>query len=323
MSVRFFLILSVICMTILSRLSAQQHSLQTPDVQTTGELKILSWNIYMLPYLSRFNGNGKRAELIGQQLKDSDYQIIVFQEAFSSKCRGILRKYLSAKYPYHYGPVNKPTLSLYTSSGLWIWSKLPLTLLKTIRFRHAEGFDMIARKGAALFEGEYHGARFQLLATHLQSENPDRIAASQCAEISQMLKEFYTPDVPQLLCGDFNTEMSDKKNYSRMLQTLDADNGELAGALRSTYDEKNNTLIRKPHGKSEVIDYILTRNTHLIDKIRRSVVEFCHHDCGKSSHLSDHYAMEAILEFAPQTLQEATVADNAHDALVHTVALSH
>lgn len=323
MSVRFFLILSVVSMTLFSRLSAQQCSNQTPDIQTTGELKILSWNIYMLPYLSRFNGNGKRAELIGQQLKDSDYQIIVFQEAFSRKCRGILSKYLRDKYPYQYGPVNKPTLSLYTSSGLWIWSKLPLTLLKTIRFHQSESFDMIARKGAALFEGEYHGARFQLLATHLQSENPDRIAASQCAEISHMLKEFYTADVPQLLCGDFNTEMSDKKNYTRMLQTLDADNGELAGQLHSTYDEKNNTLICKPNGKSEVIDYILTRNTHLIDKIRRSVVEFCHHDGAKSSHLSDHYAMEAILKFAPQEPQPVEMADGSQGTMLHTVALSH
>jgi endonuclease/exonuclease/phosphatase family metal-dependent hydrolase len=277
-----------------------QNYLKNETKPSVTGLKILSWNIYMLPYISLFNRNGHRAKLIGQQLKDSDYQIIVFQEAFSSKCRNILKRELSVSFPYQYGPANMPLTPLRTSSGLWVVSKLPLTLLKSIRFKHATSFDRIAHKGAALFEGEFNGNKFQLLATHLQSENPDRIAAGQCREISALLKEFYTPNEPQLLCGDFNTEMSDYKNYTQMLQTLDADNGKLDGKLQSTYDERNNTLIAKPQGKSEIIDYILTRNTHLIDKINRNIVEFYHHDNAIQTHLSDHYAMEAVVQFVPR-----------------------
>jgi hypothetical protein len=57
-----------------------------------GALKILSWNIYMLPYLSLFNDNAKRAKAIAERLNGSDAHILVFQEAFSSKCRNIDRK---------------------------------------------------------------------------------------------------------------------------------------------------------------------------------------------------------------------------------------
>jgi endonuclease/exonuclease/phosphatase family metal-dependent hydrolase len=279
-------------------LSAQQMKKQ-PIETTSHQLKILSWNIYMLPYLSLFNRNGHRAEIIGNQLMDSDYQIIVFQEAFSSKCRNILRKKLIEKYPYQYGPANATLWPFKTNSGLWILSTIPLKELKQIRFHTATGFDRIARKGAVLFEGIYNNMNFQLLATHLQSESPTKIAAAQCAEIAGLLKEFYTPDKPQLICGDFNTEMSDTKNYRRMLKTLDADNGELDGKLKVTYDEENNTLAKRTNGKGEIIDYILTRNTHLIDHIKRNVIEFYHSELEYHSHLSDHYAMEATVRFAP------------------------
>lgn len=262
-------------------------------------LKILSWNIYMLPYLSWFNHNGRRASVIGRQLMDSDFQIIVFQEAFNMKCRRIIHKILAAKYPYQYGPANASLWPFRTSSGLWILSKIPLTKLKAIKFKEAKGFDKIARKGAVLFEGCYDGTSFQLLATHLQSDNPQNIRNAQYKEISDLLSIYYTNDVPQILCGDFNTEMSNPKAYTAMLKTLDAQNGELSGNLKVTYDEAHNTLAKNAEGKQEIIDYILTRNTSLIANMQRKVLEFYHSDSHYKTHLSDHYAMEATVEFAP------------------------
>ncbi|MDP4202071.1 MAG: sphingomyelin phosphodiesterase [Bacteroidota bacterium] len=288
--------------SILSVLSSLNLFAQQPETcpfeANSQQLKILSWNIYMLPYVSWFNHNGHRARAIGKQLQDSDFQIVVFQEAFSIKCRRIIRKMLAEKYPYQYGPANSSLWPFKTSSGLWILSKIPLTELKTIKFHAAKGYDKIARKGAVLFEGSFNGAKFQLMATHLQADNPYRIRQAQCQEISQLLGEFYEVDIPQILCGDFNTEMSDRQNYEQMLQTLDAQNGELAGQLKVTYDERNNNLAWRPNGKGEIIDYILTRNSHLIDNIQRKVLEFYHSEPRYKTHLSDHYAMEATVHFS-------------------------
>ena len=107
----------------------------------SSELKILSWNIYMLPYISLFNNNDQRAKKIAEKLNNSDYQIIVFQEAFSSKCRYILAKQLSENFPYQYGPANKNILPFRTNSGLWIVSKIPLNKLDEFQFSICKGFD--------------------------------------------------------------------------------------------------------------------------------------------------------------------------------------
>ena len=265
---------------------------------TTNSLKILSWNIYMLPYVSLFNRNADRAEVIADKLEYSDYQIIVFQEAFSSKCRDILAKRLRKEYPFQYGPANKTHYPFHTNSGLWVVSKIPLTQLGKIKFSISSGFDVIARKGAVLFQGNFQGAPFQLLSTHLQSDNSQQIREKQCAEIKEhLLNQYFNPNIPQLICGDFNIDMNDHLNYQLMLHTLGANNGEISGDVKFTYDEMNNTLARSAMGKKSVIDYILVRNEQWIGHIERKVQTFYVKTGRRSSNLSDHYAMEANINF--------------------------
>ncbi|MBP1617250.1 MAG: Endonuclease/exonuclease/phosphatase [Bacteroidetes bacterium] len=295
MKTRSLLLTVLLCFVSTFHVISQSRTMESEN------LRILSWNIYMLPYLSWFNGNGHRAKIIGEQLVHSDYQIIVFQEAFSVKCRRILKKILQEQYPYQYGPSNDSSWSLRSNSGLWVLSKLPLNQLKCIKFKESSGYDMIAQKGAALFEGEFNGKRFQLMATHLQSSHSQDIREKQYQEISALLEEFRSVDVPQILCGDFNTEMSNKPRYETMLKTLNAENGTLSGNIQSTYDEINNTLAKQKDGKEEVIDYILARNTSRIASIQRQVLEFYHSEANFESHLSDHYALEATVRFAPST----------------------
>jgi endonuclease/exonuclease/phosphatase family metal-dependent hydrolase len=261
-------------------------------------LKILSWNIYMLPYISLFNHNADRAKVIADKLQYSDYQIIVFQEAFSSKCRNILAKRLAKEYPYQYGPANKTHLPFITSSGLWVVSKIPLKQLDKIKFSISRGYDIIARKGAVLFQGNFQGVPFQLLATHLQADNSEAVRAKQCREIKDhLLNQYFNPNIPQLICGDFNIEMDDHVNYQQMLNTLEANNGDISGDMKFTYDEIDNTLARTAFGKKKVIDYILVRNEQLINHIERKVQTFYARIGRKSSNLSDHYAMEAKVNF--------------------------
>jgi len=262
------------------------------------ELKILSWNIYMLPYLSLFNNNGDRARVIARTLENSDYQVIVFQEAFSSKCRHIMAKQLAKEYPYQYGPVNKNHLPFRTNSGLWIVSRIPLAELGEIQFSLSKGFDAVARKGAVLFQGTFEGAKFQLLTTHLQADSLHSVRVKQCNEIrDHLLNKYYDPEIPQLICGDFNIDMDDRPGYRQMLQTLDAQNGELSGNIKTTYDEVNNNLARIAHGKPRVLDYVLVRNAGLIHTIERKVQTFCAHVDGRATNLSDHYAMEFSVNF--------------------------
>ncbi len=218
MKIKLFII--SLCMTLFTNQTLTENPAQGTHWNNDKELKILSWNIYMLPYISLFNKNGERAKTIAEKLHDSDYQIIVFQEAFSSKCRNILAKGLLKEYPFQYGPANRNNLPFKTNSGLWVVSKIPLTELGEFQFSSSAGFDIVARKGAVLFQRNFRGSIFQLLTTHLQADNLSEIRCRQCAEIKEhLLNPYYQKDIPQLICGDFNIEMDDRHNYQQMLQT--------------------------------------------------------------------------------------------------------
>jgi len=292
-----FVLLVVLSVFLLSMRLEANLPIPQPSFESN-ELKILSWNIYMLPYVRFWNNNRTRAKAIATELTESDYHIIVFQEAFSSSCRHIISKALSEKFPYQYGPANRSLTPFRTNSGLWVISKIPLTKAQEIRFSGHKGFDAIARKGAVLFEGQYNNSHFQLVATHLQSANSPLVREHQCQEIKEhLLNAYYKKNVPQLICGDFNIDMSDHGRYQQMLLTLDAQNGELSDTLTVTYDEIHNNLARTENGKQRVLDYILVRNEFLIENIRRNVRKFFARIGGKSSFLSDHYAMEVNVIF--------------------------
>jgi len=294
------LILSCLFM-VLSTLQAfaSTPSIVKDQLVPVKELKILSWNIFMLPYISLFNKNGERAKVMASTLQSSDYQVIVFQEAFSYKCRTILAKSLAKEYPYQYGPANKNNLPFRTNSGLWVVSKIPLKELGQIQFSLSKGFDMVARKGAVIFQGNFEGTNFQLITTHLQADHSSELRAKQCNEIrDHLLNKYYNPQIPQFICGDFNIDMDDRPNYQQMLQTLDAQNGELSGTVKVTYDELNNNLAKTPNGKKRVIDYVLVRNGNLIHNVERKVQTFFSRIGGRTSNLSDHYAMEFNVNFA-------------------------
>jgi endonuclease/exonuclease/phosphatase family metal-dependent hydrolase len=269
-----------------------------PRWSTSTELKILSWNIYMLPYISLFNKNDQRAMAIAERLNGSDYHLIVFQEAFSSKCRNLMSSILLASFPYQYGPANDARFSFRTNSGLWIVSKFPLNQLEQLQFSKSKGYDKVARKGAVLFEGLFNGSKFQLLATHLQASGAQKLRAYQCAEIKEkLLNPYFDENTPQFLCGDFNIDMHETSAYDEMLQILDAKNGNISGSMMVTFDELENNLAFKANGKRKILDYALVRNDGLIEKIERNVQTFLSRIGEVESHLSDHYAMELHVNF--------------------------
>jgi len=262
------------------------------------ELKILTWNIYMLPFCSELHQNCKRAASIAQRITGYNNDIIVFEEAFDYKARKILRSQLKLEYPFIYGPANDSKFSFKTNSGIWILSKIPLRQLEQIEFKNRFGIDAFARKGAVLFEGVWQGQAFQLLGTHLQANSPDSVRIGQCREIAdKLLKKYAKPEIPQIVCGDFNIEFEDRVNYKNMLTLLEAENGILQGDTQSSYDEIDNQLAQRENGRKSLIDYILVRNAKAIRNIVRQVFVLKEIKMDILSDLSDHYGIEAFVHF--------------------------
>ena len=264
------------------------------------KVKILSWNIYMLPSIVKATGKAQRTELIGRALKDSDYDVIVFQEAFQRKARKKIFDQLKEAFPYQAGPANQKLISYRTNSGLWIFSKHPIVATQSIVFKNRSGVDAFSRKGGLIAELSVHGTLVQIAATHLQNSGQPWVRQSQCVEFyNRLLKPFQKDGVPQIICGDFNINREREEEYNFMLQTLHANDGELAGEQKYTYDLANNDLQVEEGTSKDLIDYILIHdaNSQFLSTSRQVRILKQHWN-SKHADLSDHYALEAEVQFA-------------------------
>lgn len=272
----------------------------TTDTTEGAKLKVLSWNIYMLPPIVVRKGKEERAYAIVEELKKSDYDVIVFQEAFLAKARDIISQGLDSVYKYAYGPANSSKPNIKTSSGVWVISKIPLRELGQIEFTDRVGIDKWARKGAMMLEGEFNGNTFQVLGTHLQSENQQPVREKQMNQIYiELISKYKNDSVPQIICGDMNTENDMKEHYCHMLNCLDAEDGAMTTSTTNieveTYDGENNELAQFYGAKKKnSLDYILLRaNGKKLNSVRRYVSVM---KKGKK-HLSDHYGVVCEVKF--------------------------
>ncbi len=283
-------------------------ALAQPDgvISAQRKIKILSWNIYMLP---GFLGTGKipRAEAIGRLLASSDYDVIVFQEAFHSKARKTLSRLLSPAFPFQAGPANQKTLSLKINSGIWIFSKHPIDTSFAIVYKTRQGIDAFSRKGALLTEIRVDGQPIQVIGTHLQNAGGDWLRYSQCVELhNRLLLAHERLDVSQIVCGDFNINRHrSESGYQYMLEVLGAVDGVANGGNSFSYDRAVNDLTSEPGHQQDLIDYVLFRNSdHTATAGERRIRIFQHRWTKKHRDLSDHFAVEAEIPFpeAPRAI---------------------
>jgi endonuclease/exonuclease/phosphatase family metal-dependent hydrolase len=268
-----------------------------------GQLKIITWNIYMLPHYWIHTGQLKRAARIAEALKTQDADVVVFEEAFDRKSRAILRAGLRDSFPYESGDPRK-AVWWKANCGVWIMSKVPIEVVKQIFYKEARGSDRLASKGAIMVEGKKNGVTFQLVGTHLQSDlNSGRdvqpVRNRQYAELRKELLEPYAKDnIPQFVAGDFNTIRADTTSYSKMVSTLKLTQCSMEGDRSYSYDYAHNDFILNTPGSPQLIDYLfynkaakqqLGGTMHIVVFQKRW--DFLHKD------LSDHFAVAGTFNF--------------------------
>lgn len=296
MSTKFLLSFFTLLLLAQSAHSQESVSIKTETAGEEKNLKILSWNIYMLPKIVVQRGKRERAHAIVDTLKKSDFDVVVFQEAFLPSSRNIISEGLKEIFPYQYGPANAEGITLRTNSGVWILSKTEMKLLNTVQFKNCTGNDCWARKGAMLLEGVYNNKPFQILGTHLQADGFDRIREKQMDQIyTELLAEYKREGVPQVICGDMNTEKEMQEHYCAMLDCLDAQDGEITGVEKCSYDGMTNPIAQSFGAtKKSNLDYILVRNNGTKMKATKRFVSIMKK--GKKF-LSDHYGIICELKF--------------------------
>lgn len=281
------------------QLKAQTSYLLPSQEGEVDSLKLLSWNIYMLPPAIKFTGKRKRAHAIGEKLQHGDYDVIVFQEAFHAGARRIIKNKLKDMYPYRIGPAFHELFSLRVSSGIWILSKYPMRELSKVEFKDKAGFDnRMARKGALMVEVNKHGQHFQVIGTHLNTINFD-VKASQLLQIKKDLVDKYGSEkIPLVIAGDFNMDKDDSKNLDTMLDILQVKDYSIDGPDKFTYDYTNNDL---SIGKSrKTIDYVYFKPEKLrVRKVLRQIPDIKKRWSKAKKSLSDYNPVELLIYYKP------------------------
>jgi phospholipase C len=267
-------------------------------VPATDSLKVLSWNIYMLPPLVMFTGKRKRADAIGDTLSKSGYDVLVLQEAFHHGARRRLTRKLKDVYPYRVGPVHRKLFSPKTSSGIWILSRHPMKKVAATKYRNKSGLDnKMARKGAAMVRVVKNHQPFHIVGTHLNAGGSLDLRASQVRQIREdLIDKHHQPDVPLIIAGDFNIERTEKAGLDSMLCILEVSDYTLHGPFQYTVDGSMNDL--RPTEAKGFIDYVFVNPGAMKPlKLIRQIPLLEKRWSKKNKSLSDHNPVELILHY--------------------------
>lgn len=262
-------------------------------------LRILSWNIKMLP--RQFNSFIKhfplqRSNIIPELLNNDSVDVICFQEAFDRRVNNKLIKALSAKFPYVIGPANERTGKLKLNSGIIFFSRFPMEKLGSIVFDDCGEENCMALKGGLLVEVTVKDKKIQILGTHMDASPDEKIKESQLKQLSGLLEKNTKNAVPQLICGDFNIEKTNKSLYQKMLSFLKADDGPLSGDLQYSFDPSKNDM-NYENDTPKLIDFILLRSNGFKQKVtERKIRRYEKKWNKKQSDLSDHFAVLMEME---------------------------
>lgn len=260
------------------------------------DFKVLSWNAYMLPKPIKYSFQKTRTLAIAEALKDSDYDMIVFQEAFTTSFRNHVKKELLSEYPFSYYMKNHKAVYPYFGSGLFILARKPFQVLDKIYYKNCAVADCFADKGALLVETKLStGKSVQVTATHMQAWNEyGKIRLKQYAQINSMLMKHKKEGVPQILLGDLNTDFIEPE-FELGLEIMGMKHMDLSG-------EYDHTTVHEcypdSHLKKEWIDHIwISKDTELKDgEMRVRPIEY--ERKGQVCNASDHHALEGLFTFA-------------------------
>ena len=260
------------------------------------KLKVLTWNVQMLPTLYIPFGSDlrkmqyERLPWIISFLKVLDCDVICLQEVFDPEILAGLKEGLGQKYPCSISPQYASRWRL-VSSGLLFLSRVPVRYVKHIPFSGTGRDGFWTSKGCCLIEGVKDGVPFQMAGTHFPDDN-ERIKGSAMDLIRDQLLPLCRNDCPVIFLGDFNIRKNSEQ-YRVLLRKLHLNDFEINDERPYTSDPFNSWNTGRIFCP-ELIDHVfLNQNdanaTVSRIGIERPMREYRNMECD----LSDHYPLEA------------------------------
>ncbi len=282
-------------------------SLMVTSTAMAEELRLLAWNVYMLPPPIIFSKQKERTRLQVSALQSlvEENDVLVLSEAFQSRYKRVLLKELKEFYPHY--KIQKRRGGLFQlkfmSSGIMIMSKFPMKVLGQTYFDECTISDCFASKGALLVEITLStGKRVQILGTHMQAgagEKMVSVRSSQVEQLRQLMDEFMEPGVPQILAGDLNIDSRLEGEFEKMVTTLSLEPQAEHLKMLNTLAEKNDCFGKSHHGNEENLDHILIRTnesgTALFEEKLYPIRGFF--SSKAECDLSDHHPVQSLIRF--------------------------
>ena len=273
----------------------------------TSNIKVLSYNVQMRPVLDHPHHNIRAGKIPAEILK-KNYDVIVFQEAFSDPERNKLVRGLKSAYPFVSQVVGGGDSLTKWDGGVIIMSKHKIISYAEKIYDDAFGIDRHAKKGVAHVQILKNGFKYHIMGTHVQAGGDSYkqlIRKKQFADI-RSLSSRLSPEEPVLITGDMNVNyVPNGREYRDMLSILEASfpNKKLGHPYSS--DPRNNPFHDDyPRGKQQHLDYALYSKTNLIPRssslttaIFKTEKYWGDKDGADMKDLSDHYAVEGDFTF--------------------------
>ncbi len=267
------------------------------------ELKTLTWNVFMLPKPINFSKQVERTHLIAAELKNTDYDIVLLQEAFIARFRNTIAKEVKAKYPHTAHLPKSRRLLHFINSGLFILSKHPFEIIDHHYFNHCTHSDCFSAKGVLLIEISLpSGKKVQVATSHMQAWDDKKaveVRKLQIDEINDLLKTYSRPGIPQILAGDLNIDGKIDLEYPSALKALGMTSSPLEGPLDYTNSFKVECYKTpgSPDAQPQWLDHVwLKTNDTETQVLEKKVRPFKAMMNKKNCSLSDHYGVEAIIK---------------------------
>ncbi len=278
----------------------REQSQTTLQQHTPSKVNILSYNVFMRPFVKTNHSDYKDARLevfINEYLQN--YDIICLQELFSmasSRTKKLIKEGKERGYAYSATLEGSWKTLKPIDSGLVLLSKYPIFERDSIVFTKGSDIDGWSTKGvlSAVIDIPTGPSSAPLpilvLTTHLQAEydvkNPSylEIQLDQLRETREFLKKKHTqyPTCPIILCGDFNINARSKPDassldasdsYKQMLELLNIGEGRILQELVSESLQYHpstfgDAVIDESTGKLVPKDVILTHPTCITERSR-------------------------------------------------------
>lgn len=271
----------------------------------TKTLKILAWNIYLMPTWFFSHWQTERAPHIAHAI-NANYDVLILSEAFDNKLRSRIVKELYEKGYIYQTPVLAAHGSHFKiNGGVIILSKWPITHIQEQLYGSAAtGSDRLANKGVLYVRILKNGHPYNIIGTHNQAWPTDKamqVRKQQFAILRKFIDTLAIPkNEPLIIGGDLNVDMRNHpQEYAAMLRKLRATHPQIQGHAY-TREPKTNPLCTD--NVQEFLDYVLYCHEHLEptkahNEIHPLKAKIAWHDKHKHGHLSDHYAVAAHFEF--------------------------